>query len=89
MDNNTVIDQLSTEVDSLMRICRGLAAHVDRGQPGISQLRTAIQSLDEHIQILSRQISLDQTQNLRRRSQIRLTVSLTLTKAGGYTSSQT
>src|SRR6201998_288550 len=73
MDNNTVIDQLSAEVDSLMRIYRGLAAHVDGGTPGISQLRsqeirqlgTAIQSLDEHIQILSRQISLDQTQNLR------------------------
>src|ERR1700755_3485589 len=73
MDNNTVIDQLSTEVDSLMRIYRDLAAHVDGGTPGISQLRsqeirqlgTAIQSLEEHIQILSRQINLDQTQNLR------------------------
>lgn len=56
MDNNTVIDQLSTEVDNLMRIYRGLAPHVDGGPPGISQLRsqgirqlgTAIQSVDIH-----------------------------------------
>ena len=73
MDDNTVIHQLSTEVDNLMRIYQGLAAHIDGGPPGISQLRsqeirqlgTAIQSLDEHIQVLSRQINLDQTQNLR------------------------
>jgi hypothetical protein len=73
MDDNTVIHQLSTEVDNLMRIYQGLAAHVDSGTPGISQLRsqeirrlgTAIQSLDQHIQILSRQICLDQTPNVR------------------------
>jgi hypothetical protein len=73
MDDNTVINQLSTEVDNLMRIYQGLAAHIDGGPPGISQLRsqeirqlgTAIQSLDQHIQILSRQISLDQTPTVR------------------------
>lgn len=73
MDNNAVINQLSTEVDNLMRIYQGLAAHIDGGPSGISQLRsqeirqlgTAIQTLEQHIQILSRQISLDQPQNVR------------------------
>jgi hypothetical protein len=98
MDDNTVINQLSIEVDNLMRIYQGLAAHIDGGPPGISQLRsqgirqlgTAIQSLDEHIQILSRLISLDvdQTQDVRPESD--KTYSITYSdESWRYTSSQT
>lgn len=73
MDNNTVISQLSTDVDNLMHIYQGLAAHIGGGPSGISQLRsqevrqlgTAIQRLDRHVQTLSREIALDQAQGVR------------------------
>ena len=73
MDNTTLINQLSNEVDNLFHIYEGLAAHISDESPDISRLRsqevrqlgTTIQRLDGHIQTLSRQIGLDQAQNIR------------------------
>jgi hypothetical protein len=73
MDNTPLIHQLSNEVDNLFHIYEGLAAHISDESPGISRLRsqkvrqlgTTIQRLDGHIQTLSRQIGLDQAQDVR------------------------
>jgi hypothetical protein len=73
MDNTTLINQLSNEVDNLFHIYEALAAHIGEGSGVITQLRSqevrqlgiAIQRLDGHVQTLSRQIRLDQAQDVR------------------------
>jgi hypothetical protein len=88
MDNNTVISQLADEVDNLFHIYQGLAAHIEdesrsnarlRSQD-VSKLAAAIQRMAAHIQTLSRQISPDQTQNVRPESD--KTYTITYSDAG-------
>jgi hypothetical protein len=73
MDNTTLINQLSNEVDNLFHIYKGLAAHISDTSPGISRLRsqevwqlgTTIQRLNGHVQTPGRQTGLDQAQDVR------------------------
>jgi hypothetical protein len=72
MDSTTLINQLTDEVNNLFHIYQALAAHIDEGSRAITrlgshevrQLRTTIQRLDAHVQTLSRQIGLNQTQDI-------------------------
>jgi hypothetical protein len=73
MDNTTLINQLADEVNNLFHIYQALAAHIEDGSGAITWLRsqevrqlgTTIQRLDGHVQTLSRQIGLNQAQDIR------------------------